>query len=203
MALYQRLNDETYVLYQSRDLQMMKLLSDTLTALYPASRQVKAMSDDFQRELNSMNMRKIEEIAAATEPMEIDPDLMNTEGKRVSLSSLRGKYVLVTFWSTDSRDCITNNLQMKVYYSMYRKKGFEIYQINIDADEQKWKDAVKFDELPWISVREDDAASLRYTYIYNVQALPSNYLYDPDGEIVGVNLFGKTLEIKLEQLFGR
>lgn len=203
MALYQRLNDETYVLYQSRDLQMMKLLSDTLTTLYPASKQVKAMSDDFQRELNSLNMRKIEEMAAATEPMEINPDLMNTEGKRVALSSLRGKYVLVTFWSTDSRDCITNNLQMKVYYSMYRKKGFEIYQINIDADEQKWQDAVKFDELPWISVREDDTASLRYTYIYNVQALPSNYLYDPDGEIVGVNLFGRTLEIKLEQLFGR
>ena len=48
------------------------------------------------------------------------------------------------------------NLQLKEFYKLYNKKGFEIYQINLDENESNWKAAVRFDELPWISTREDD-----------------------------------------------
>lgn len=202
IAIYQRFNDESYVLYHSRDIQIMKLLSDTLSLKYPKSRQVKALTDDFKRELNSMNMRKFEALAQTAEPTVLNPDLVNTEGRRISLSSLKGKYVLLTFWSAASQDCISNNLQLKEYYRMYNKKGLEIYQINLDENEELWRNAVKFDELPWISVREDDPSNPKYMYIYNVKQVPANYLYDRSGEIIGSNLFGKALAIKLEQLFG-
>jgi hypothetical protein len=202
IAIYQRFNDESYVLYHNRDLQIMKLLSDTLSARYPKSRQVRALTEDFRRELNSMNMRRFEAIAQAAEPTVLNPDLVNTEGRRISLSSLKGKYVLLTFWSAASQDCISNNLQLKEYYRMYNKKGLEIYQINLDENEEIWRNAVKFDELPWISVREDDPSNPKYMYIYNVKQVPANYLYDRSGEIIGSNLFGKALAIKLEQLFG-
>ncbi|MBM3419626.1 MAG: AhpC/TSA family protein [Bacteroidetes bacterium] len=203
LALYQRFNDNTYVLYTDRDLQLMKLVTDSLSVRYPSSLQVKALSEDFNRELNRFQNRQLQLVAESMEPVELDPNLLTPAGKRVSLSSLKGKHVLLTFWSTGSADCIQNNVQLKELYSQYRNRGFEIYQINIDTDTLRWKNAISFDELPWISVREDDPAKLKYAYFYNVQALPANYLYNPGGDIVATNIFGRTLAIKLEQIFGR
>ena len=203
MAVYQKFNEESYVLYETRDLQLMKLLTDTLSVKYPSSQPVKAMGEDLNREIRNMQMRQFSRMVEEMEPSELNPDLTDINGRRIALSSLRGKYVLVSFWSTESPDCIRNNLELKELYKTYNRRGFEIYQINIDTDEDKWKAAVRFDELPWISVREDDPANLKYAYIYNVQSLPANYLYDKEGEIIGTNLFGRTLSIKLEQLFGR
>lgn len=203
LALYQKLNDDTYVLYSDRDLQLMKLVSDSLTARYPSSLQVKALAEDFKREMGNFQNRQLQRLAEGLEPTELDPNLLTPAGKRVSLSSLKGKHVLLTFWSTGSADCLQNNIQLKEFYRMYRSRGFEIYQINVDADTARWKTAIQFDELPWISVREDDPSKLKYAYFYNVQALPANYLYDPKGEIIASNLFGRSLAIKLEQIFGR
>lgn len=93
------------------------------------------------------------------------------------------------------------NLQLKDLYKTYNKKGFEIYQINLDEDEEKWKNAVRFDELPWISTREDDPRKPENAMLFNVQALPANYLFDRDGNIIGSNLHGKSLQIRLNQLF--
>ncbi len=203
MAIYQRFNEETYVLYETRDLQLMKLLTDTLTVKYPASQQVKAMAEDFKREFNNMKMRQFSRVVEGMEPTELNPSLTDINGRKIALSSLRGKYVLVSFWSAASAECLSNNIELKELYKNYNRRGFEIYQISIDTDEERWRRAVRFDELPWISVREDDPSNLKYAYIYNVQSLPANYLYDRQGEIIGTNLFGRTLAIKLEQLFGR
>jgi peroxiredoxin len=131
----------------------------------------------------------------------LDPDLVDINGKRIKLSSLRGKYVLLTFWSADSQECIEENLQLKRLYNTYKNRGFEIYQINLDTDEQKWKNAVSFDELPWISTREDDPSNPYNARLYNIQTLPSNFLYDRDGNVIGTNLHGKNLDLKLDQLF--
>jgi thiol-disulfide isomerase/thioredoxin len=122
-------------------------------------------------------------------------------GKKVALSSLRGKYVLLTFWSIRSKECVAENIQLKEYYKLYNKKGFEIYQINLDGDEESWKAAVKFDELPWISTREDDPLNPKNARLFNVRNVPTNYLFDKQGEIIGSDLHGKPLKLKLEQLF--
>lgn len=201
-AIYQKLNEESYVLFDQRDLQIMKLLTDTLTVKYPDSKQVKAMAEDFNKELSNFQFNQLQTLTESIEPTTLNPDLKSIQGPRVALSSLKGKYVLLTFWSADSRESITSNMQLKNLYSQYRRKGFEIYQINLDPEEQKWRDAVKFDELPWISVREDDPLNPRFATLYNVQSLPTNYLYSPEGEIIATNLQGRALAIKLEQIFG-
>jgi thioredoxin-related protein len=110
--------------------------------------------------------------------------------------------VLLTFWSSASEDCVAENIELKQLYGIYSKKGFEIYQINLDANEEVWKKAVKFDELPWISVREDDPQNPVNANIYNVKSLPTNYLYDKTGSIVASNIHGRNLQLKLSQVFG-
>ena len=146
---------------------------------------------------------QIEQIAKNIPQTKLDPDLKNIAGKRIALSSLKGKYVLLTFWSVQSKDCIEENLQLKEFYKLYNKKGFEIYQINLDENESDWKAAVRFDELPWISTREDDPKNPKNAILFNVKSLPSNYLFDKESKIIASNIHGRTLQLKLEQLFNK
>lgn len=202
-ALYQRINPETYVLNDQHDLQYLKIVTDSLTRHYPNSKQVQALARDFEKEMNKMYYSQIERAAKNLPQTSLDPDLKNIKGSRISLSSLKGKYVLLTFWSVQSRDCIEENLQLKEFYKLYNKKGFEIYQINLDTNEVDWKAAVNFDELPWISTREDDPKNPQNAILFNVKSLPTNYLFDKDTKIIASNIHGRALQLKLNQLFNK
>jgi hypothetical protein len=200
-ALYQRIDPDTYVLYDPKDLQYLKIVSDSLKKYYPNSKHVQALTRDFEKEMSIMYTNQIGKISEKLEPVKLNPELRSIEGKRVSLESLRGKYVLLTFWSAGSRDCVNENLALKELYKVYNKKGFEIYQVSLDPDENVWKNAVKFDELPWISTREDDPANPATARLFNVRELPANYLFDKQGVLIASNLHGRTLKLKLDQIF--
>jgi len=200
-AVYQRIDENTYVLYEPRDLQYLKIVSDSLGRYYPNSKNVKALAEDLRNELSKMYSRQIQSLASASPEITLDPNLKDVNGNRIALSSLKGKVVLLTFWSVESKECIAENLQLKDIYKTFNKKGFEIYQINVDQNEEKWKNQVRFDELPWISTREDDPEELENARLFNVRTLPANYLFDREGTITGSNLHGRSLLIKLNQLF--
>jgi len=200
-ALYQQIDDETYVLYNTRDLQYLKIVSDSLKHYYPDSKHTKALISNFEKEMSQFVSRELQMTANSLPETKLDPELMDINGRKITLSSLRGKYVLLAFWSAESRDCIADNLQLKEFYKIYNRMGFEIYQINLDKDESVWRNAVRFDELPWISTREDDPSNPKNVRLYNVKSLPANYLYDPEGNIIASNLHGRNLQIKLNQIF--
>lgn len=199
-ALYQQINPDTRVLYEQHDLQYFKIVTDSLKRHYPNSKQVLALSRDFEKEMGKMYSDRLANLTKDLPETKLNPDLKTTDGKRIALSSLRQKYVLLTFWSVQSKDCVAENLQLKTFYKLYSRKGFEIYQINLDANEADWKAAVKFDELPWISTREDDPNKPVNAILFNVKTLPTNYLFDKQGQIIATNLHGKSLQLKLEQL---
>jgi thiol-disulfide isomerase/thioredoxin len=202
-ALYQRIDPQRYVLYDQHDLQYLKIVTDTLKHYYPNSKQVQAMARDFEKEMKQMFVSQIEQISKTIPKTSLDPDLKNISGNRIALSSLKGKYVLLTFWSVQSSDCIEENLQLKEYYKLYNKKGFEIYQINLDQNEDDWRKAVKFDELPWISTREDDPGKPKFAILFNVKNLPTNYLFDKGNQIIASNIHGKALQLELDHLFNK
>jgi peroxiredoxin len=201
-ALYQRIDDNTSVFYDSHDLQFFKLVSDTLNFHFPASKQAKALKRDFEKGLNQMFLARIENAAKNAPEIKLDPNLKDINGNRVLFSSIKGKYVLLSFWASASDDCVAENLEFKQLYKTYKSRGFEIYQISLDQDADTWKKAVKFDELPWISVIEDDPKKAATARLYNIQVIPYNYLYDKQGKIIGKDLHGKNLQLKLTQLFG-
>jgi thiol-disulfide isomerase/thioredoxin len=202
-AIYQKINDDMYVLYEAHDLQYMKIASDSLKRYYPESKHTKALVSDFGKELNQLYSSQLNQLAESLPETKLDPSLKDLNGKKITLSALKGKYVLLAFWSSESRDCIVENIQLKEFYRQYHAKGFEIYQIDLDQDEAAWRSAVKFDELPWINTREDDPANPKYARLFNVKALPANYLFDPKGDIIAIDLHGKNLQLKLNQLFSK
>jgi Thioredoxin-like/Domain of unknown function (DUF4369) len=202
-ALYQRINADTYVLNDQRDLQYMKIVTDSLSLRYPHSKEVQAMARDLEKGINQLNFSRIEQMASTMPKTALDPDLKTISGNRIALTSLKGKYVLLCFWSVQSKNCIEENLQLKEYYKLYNKKGFEIYQINLDENEAAWKAAVRFDELPWISAREDDPKNPKNAILFNVRSVPCNYLFDKQSTIIASDLHGRELQLKLEQLFNK
>ncbi|MFN8239141.1 MAG: TlpA disulfide reductase family protein [Bacteroidales bacterium] len=201
-ALYQRLDDNAYVLYDARDLQFFKLVSDTLGKYYPESKQVKSLKLNFEAERSRQLFNKIGQMAQEAPETKLDPSLKDINGEKRVLSSLKGKYVLLAFWTASSSDCVAENLELKKLYNLYHSRGFEIYQISVDTNEETWRKAVKFDELPWINCREDDPANPRNALIYNVRSVPANFLYDKEGNIIGRDLHGRALQLRLNQIFG-
>ncbi|MDZ7635613.1 MAG: TlpA disulfide reductase family protein [Bacteroidales bacterium] len=202
-ALYQRIDDNTYVLYQPRDLQYLKIVSDSLSVKYPVSRHVRALKENVTSELNQMYINRMATLASQLPVTNTTPLLPDTEGKMVSVSSLRGKYVLVSFWSTASQECLNELPALKAIWSAYHGKGLEIYQVSLDTDEERWKNVVRFEEIPWISVREEDPANPAYSRLMNINSVPANLLYDPEGNIINTNLFGRNLQIRMDQLFNK
>ena len=92
---------------------------------------------------------------------------------------------------------------LRSIYNDYHRKGLEIYQVSLDPDPERWKSVVRFEEIPWISVREPDPANPIYARLMNITSLPSNLLYDPQGNIVNTNLTGRNLLIRMDQLFNQ
>jgi peroxiredoxin len=200
-ALYQKFDENTYVLYKNRDLQYLKIVSDSLQKIYPESKHTKALVADLEKGLNRYNQLRINQIIENMPKTALDVQLPDINGDTITLLSNRGKYVLLSFWSTASEACLKENLVFKSLYKKYNRKGFEIYQICVDNDIAKWEKAVKFDELPWISVIDTDPEKSGVVRMFNIQSVPFNYMFDKEGNIIGKDLHGRFLSIKMNQLF--
>ena len=111
------------------------------------------------------------------------PDFMltNINGKPFSLSSLRGKYVILDFWGSWCGWCIKGFPKMKEYYAKYKGK-FEILGIDCRDTEEDWKAAVKKHEVPWLHVYCPEDASVEEDY--GITGYPTKIIVDPDGKIV-------------------
>ena len=127
--------------------------------------------------------------------------LPDPDGKTQSLSSLRGKIVLVDFWAGWCAPCRRENPNLVKAYNKYHSKGFEIFQISLDKTKPEWVAAIKQDGLNWIHVSDLKYWSSPVARQYGIESIPANYLLDKDGKIIGSNLRGADLEAELDKLF--
>jgi thiol-disulfide isomerase/thioredoxin len=123
------------------------------------------------------------------------------EGKPLALSSLRGKIVLVDFWASWCGPCRKENPNVIRVYEKYHKKGFEILGVSLDDNEDKWKDAIKKDGLPWNHVSDLKGWGSEAVKLYGIDAIPFTVLLDKEGKILDKGLRGPKLESRLEGLF--
>ena len=125
----------------------------------------------------------------------------DTAGHPVSLSSYRGKYVLLDFWASWCGPCREENPAVVLAYKKYHNKGFEILGVSLDQNEQSWKKAIRIDKLTWTHVSDLKYWNNAVAKVYGVQGVPQNFLIDPQGKIIARGLRGEELDKQLSEIY--
>lgn len=194
-ALYQRLPGDAYLFNGDSDLIYYRTVAEGIEQTYPESPYLPILRSQVSRmdaQLSLLSQVKL------TDFPEINmPDMY---GNDVKLSSLEGKVILLHFWSAALGNGNAVNADLKTIYEKYHDLGFEIYQVAVDTSKAVWINAIQEQQLPWISVSDLRGRSSVALGLYNVQRLPANFLIDKEGTIVAKNIYGKSLEAKLDEL---
>ena len=129
----------------------------------------------------------------------IDFALMTNEDTEVVLSEMipQNKLTLIDFWASWCGPCRRENPVVKAAYEQYHELGFNVIGISVDQDEEAWLKAVEDDQLPWTQVRDSEN---KVSEDYMIYYIPSNFLFDQEGNMVAKGLRGEELKAKLAEL---
>jgi peroxiredoxin len=127
--------------------------------------------------------------------------LPKPDGTMVSLSSFKGKYVLVDFWASWCAPCRKENPKVLAAYKKFKEKNFTILGVSLDNKKHDWEKAIADDGLTWTQVSDLKGWSSEAARIYGVESIPTNFLVDPDGKIISRNLRGEELGDMLGVIF--
>ena len=144
--------------------------------------------------------QQLSDIVSRSESTTPDIRLPDLNGDTISLSSLKGKVVLLSFWASWNEESVSQNVQLKNLYQKYKARGFEIFQVSLDSELESWIRAIQFDELPWINVSDLSYPESYTARIYNIRELPTSYLINREGQIVLKNNNINTLNIMIPNL---
>ncbi|MCE7061961.1 peroxiredoxin [Dyadobacter sp. CY343] len=182
-----------YILGPRPDIDLAEKLFRNLTS----SVQNSPMGLHFAARLSNLRNVKIGSLAP-------DFSQLDTAGKKVSLSDFRGKYILIDFWASWCGPCRAEHPRLKKEFEKYKERDFSIIGISLDKKSERdaWIRAIQKDKLVWSQLSDLQGWSNQVARMYDIHAIPANFLIDPNGIVIAKDLRGNLLSDKLAEIFG-
>ena len=181
-VFYQTLGENLPLFYQNTDAILFRNAADSLEAVYPDSKYVKALRKDAELRFGYLELQ--ERLLDAEEIGYPEIELPGLDGKMIKLSDMDSRVVIVCFWSAAQAQQNMFNIEFfKPLYEQYHKKGLDIYQVSLDVDKTLWAPTVKGQNLPWTNVCDSRGAQSPYVSLCNLSAIPAAFII-ADGELV-------------------
>jgi thiol-disulfide isomerase/thioredoxin len=183
IAAVQMLNPE-------HDVDYFVKVSDALTAKYPNVTNLKEFKTYVQG---------LKHLAIGMPAPEIT--MNNPDDKPLSLSSLKGKVVILDFWASWCKPCRAANPFVVELYNKYKDKGLDVFSVSLDFKKDAWLEAIAKDKLTWKNhVCDMKQWQSPVVALYGFSGIPFTCLIDKNGNIAGKNLEGPALEHKIKEL---
>ena len=178
----------TKFINQQAALALLNTLKDTLAKKYPDNKYVK----DYITLLNELN---------ELPPNSMCPEIKQRtpEGKTISLSSLRGKVVLIDFWASWCAPCRRENPHVVELYKKYKEKDFEIFGFSLDDNVEAWRNAIEKDGITWPQVSDLKKWESQVVKDFHIEAIPYSVLIDREGKIIAKGLRKDELEVRIKE----
>ncbi|MCF0172951.1 MAG: TlpA family protein disulfide reductase [Bacteroidales bacterium] len=186
-ALFEKFSPELPVFKEETDVVIFESIRDSLASRYPKSSYVQALTQEAATRRNIIDLnQKVSEVATAGIPVLKMKDI---NGQIVSTDSLSGKVFIISFWSVAQNEHKVFNQEIMPIYEKYHDRGFEIYQVSLDIDKTAWATVVRSQNIPWISVNDGLGIDSPSARLYNLNAVPTNFIIDRENNIVGKDIY--------------
>ncbi|MDO5571501.1 MAG: TlpA disulfide reductase family protein [Bacteroidales bacterium] len=200
-TLFQRVNGLLiFDPYLKSDIRAYGAVATSWDSFYPESERSKQLKNIVlmaMREQRRASETGVD-LSSIQEQNSLEIVLPNIKGKEIKLSDMKGKVTLLSFTAYETDYSGPFNISLSTIYDKFKDKGFEIFQVSLDADENLWK--VTSSNLPWITVRDKESIYSNYAKTFNVTSLPTSYLIDKEGNIVSRVTDLKGLDISISKL---